>query len=61
MKNTEYTCRQCKHEFLGRCVSPYQYSKDVSVQDEICLLFVDARSPDKVTFDTLGQLENYLR
>lgn len=58
---TEHNCRQCKNEWLGRCFSAYKYGEDVSVTEEICPCFVDGRNPKEVTFDTVGQLENYLR
>lgn len=59
--NLEHNCRQCKNEWLGRCFRDYNYGKDVSVTDEICPCFIDGRNPGEVTFDTVGQLENYLR
>lgn len=61
MINVTHNCRQCAKEWLGRCFGEMFYGKDVSVNDNICTEFIDGRSPDKVTFDTLGQLENYLR
>lgn len=60
-KCKEHNCRQCARERVGRCFSSYNYGLDVFCIDEICLDFVDGRSPDKVTFETLGELKNYIR
>lgn len=57
----EHNCRQCKNEGLGRCFGTYNYGEDVSVTDEICSCFIDGRNPKEVMFDTVWQLENYLR
>lgn len=63
MKCEEHNCRQCKNERFGRCYAFLFYGKDVSMTDEICPMFIDDRSPEKVTFKTLtlGQIENYLK
>lgn len=59
----EHNCRQCKHEFLGRCLHQCHYGKDVSVGSRVCPMFVDTRKPEEVIFSnmTLGQVENYLK
>jgi len=56
-----HNCRQCGNEYLGRCMSRYNYGHDVSIREDICVDFVDGREPTSVIFDTVGQLENYLR
>lgn len=61
MKSKNHNCRQCKSEWLGRCMNSVYYGRDVSMAEEICPMFIDGRAPENITFDTVGQLENYLR
>lgn len=57
---TEHNCWQCKNENLGKCFGSHCYGRNVYLDDNICPSFVDDRNPKEVTFDTIGQIENYL-
>lgn len=60
LKDAAHNCWQCKYSWLGRCMGDCNYG--MAIDDEhICLEFVDARHPSKVTFTTVGQLEKYLK
>lgn len=58
---SKYTCQQCRLEYLGRCFCPNNHGNDVSMKNEICPYFVNGLEPHSVTFETVMQLENYLK
>lgn len=58
LKNN-FICEQCIHEYLGKyCI--YEFEEDISIINEICPCFINI-NPLEIKFDTLWQLESYLR
>lgn len=57
-----HNCRQCYYEKLGRCFHSQHYGDDVSITEEICNEFIDARYPERIDFSTLtvGMIKNYI-